>query len=258
MLAPLRRGDTLLGRGNNCDIVVPSEKASRAHAKITVGRSGVHIEDLNSTNGVFVNDTPIESRTRLNVRDTIRIGDSTMRLVHFDDAKRTRRGDPIPGHVFETADRSTLRRDVDRATKQAHSLDVVGPLVEKMLTLGRTDEAERLLRSTVQRLLAVAEQGGQIEEEVTSSAAVYAVRLAEATKTAHWIDQVIRLHAALGRTLPLSVVDDLYRILRVVRGIDYPMLRHYIERLESGADAMAPTERFALKRIAGLCRIAEG
>jgi len=45
--------------------------------------------------------------------------------------------------------------------------------------------------------------------------------------------------------------------LRVVRGIDLVMLRHYIERLDARAGGMAPTERFALKRIAGLRQIAE-
>ncbi len=255
MLAPLRRGETLLGRANDCGIVVPSEKASRKHAKITVEDSGVYVEDLRSTNGVFVNDEQITSRIKLRLRDTIRIGDVSMRLVCLDDMKRTRRGDPLPSGIPHEDTRPGVPGS-GGLTKQASAFDVVGPLVEKMLTLGRTDEAERLLRPPLQRILAGVEEGGGAEEGVTSAAATYAVQLAEATGDAKWIDRAIRIHWLLGRTLPIAVVDDLYRVLRSVRGIDQPALREYIEQLESRAEEMAPTERFALKRISGLAQIA--
>ena len=137
-------------------------------------------------------------------------------------------------------------------TQQGHAFDVVGPLIDKMLTMGRVDEAERLLRSPIQRVLSHAEQGLPVDEAVTSAAATFAVRIAEASGTAHWIDLTFRVHSALGRTLPLPVVDELYRVLRGVRGIDRATLRNYIEQLESRARTMAPTERFALKRIVGL------
>ncbi len=253
MLSPLRQGETLLGRANSCGIIIPSEKASRRHAKITVDGSKVYIEDLGSTNGVFVNEEQIASRTLLDLRDTVRIGDVTIRLVHLDEMKRTRRGDhPAPGALQHPRSSAAV------ATKQAHAFDVVGPLIEKMLTLGRRDEAERLLRTPLQRILAQVEEGGSIEESITSAAANYAVRVGEATGSPQWIDAVVRIHMLLARTLPIAVVDDLYRVLRNVKGIDCAALRQYVQRLESSSAVTAPTERFAIKRIHGLVRIASG
>ena len=255
MLVPLRRGETLLGRASDCGIVVPSEKASRKHAKLVVDESGVYVEDLKSTNGVFVNDEQVTKQLKLRLRDTIRIGDVTMRLVHLDDMKRTRRGDPLPAGIPDEAGHAG-NRGAGGMTKQASAFDVVGPLVDKMLTLGRTDEAERLLRPPMQRILEGVQSGGGAAEGVTSAAASYAVRLAEASGDAEWIDWAVKIHSLLARTLPIAVVDDLYRVLRSVRDIDRPALREYVERLEARAGEMGPTERFALKRISGLVRIA--
>lgn len=249
LVVPLQPGETLLGRGSSCDVVVPSEKASRVHARILVEESGVYLEDLKSTNGVFVNDEQV-ARVQLALRDRIRIGDSILSLVLFEDLKLTRRGDPTPeGFTDPSPTSDPPPQDV---TKEAHAFEVVGPLVEKMLVLGRLDEAERLLRTPLQRVLGQVEQGMPIDLKVTTSAAVLAVRLAEATGKPHFIDLVLRMHAALARPLPLPIIDDLYRVLRAVRGIDQAVLRNYVERLEAHASAMGPTERFALKRIVGL------
>jgi hypothetical protein len=256
MLAPLRPGETLLGRGSDCDVVVPSEKASRLHAKIIVESGTVWVEDLQSTNGVFVNDEPVVGRAQLRLRDAIRIGDTTMRVVHFDDMKRTHRGDALelPGDSLPEA----FHRVSTDPAPAPNSFEVVGPLVDKMLTLGRIEEAERLVSAPFERLIADVEQGSPVAPEVTEAAASFAVKLAQASGNARWVDRIIRVHASIGRLLPLAVVDDLYRVLRRARGVDLVALRRYAEQLEAGAAGHGPTERFTVKRIAGLCQVASG
>jgi pSer/pThr/pTyr-binding forkhead associated (FHA) protein len=71
---------SLLGRGKECAIVVVDKSVSRVHARLTVERSGtIHVEDLKSSNGTWLNETRVESA---NVRDgdLIRFGNVEFRL----------------------------------------------------------------------------------------------------------------------------------------------------------------------------------
>jgi len=48
-------GTTVVGRGADSDIFLEDVTVSRHHALFTVGDSGLHVEDLGSTNGTYVN-----------------------------------------------------------------------------------------------------------------------------------------------------------------------------------------------------------
>lgn len=65
----------LIGRQQNCDIILESHAVSRRHAKITINKNQVSIEDLGSGNGTMVNSNRIPSKDRhqLSFGDTIRI-----------------------------------------------------------------------------------------------------------------------------------------------------------------------------------------
>ena len=64
-----------LGRGN-VEIHLEDPFASSHHARITLEGSVVVIEDLGSTNGTYLNDTPLSGPQPLHDGDRIRIGDS--------------------------------------------------------------------------------------------------------------------------------------------------------------------------------------
>ena len=51
---PLRDG-MVLGRGRDCEVFIESQEISRQHARLRVRPESVMVEDLNSTNGTFVN-----------------------------------------------------------------------------------------------------------------------------------------------------------------------------------------------------------
>ncbi|WP_054112719.1 FHA domain-containing protein [Marinagarivorans algicola] len=53
-------GSMLLGRSKECDICIPATHLSRKHAKFTVIGEILTVEDLNSSNGTFVNGARIE------------------------------------------------------------------------------------------------------------------------------------------------------------------------------------------------------
>jgi DNA-binding winged helix-turn-helix (wHTH) protein len=51
----LAHGTSVLGRHDECDIVLDEAAASREHALIVEADAGYHLRDLSSTNGTFVN-----------------------------------------------------------------------------------------------------------------------------------------------------------------------------------------------------------
>ena len=79
-----------LGREVDNDICIYDSKCSRHHALIRKDPAGIYIQDLNSSNGTYVNDIPITSPTYLKTGDLIRIGNTRFILESsFDAAQST-------------------------------------------------------------------------------------------------------------------------------------------------------------------------
>jgi hypothetical protein len=73
---PLRRGLNRIGQTPDNDVVLPFDTISRRHAEIEVTAGGqVVIRDLDSTNGTWVNDKPLEEQSPLRAGDRIRFAD---------------------------------------------------------------------------------------------------------------------------------------------------------------------------------------
>jgi pSer/pThr/pTyr-binding forkhead associated (FHA) protein len=75
----------LVGRGEDCDLVLPSEEVSREHAVLVRRWEGIHIRDLGSKNGVRVGGRAITDETRLRDGDRIEIGPLELRLDDPED-----------------------------------------------------------------------------------------------------------------------------------------------------------------------------
>lgn len=80
--------EIIIGRSHNIDITLLEDMVSRKHARIY--REGDHyvIEDLNSTNGTFVNGNRIKKQI-LKEGDRILIGTSMMKLVQVEEEEPT-------------------------------------------------------------------------------------------------------------------------------------------------------------------------
>jgi ABC-type multidrug transport system ATPase subunit/pSer/pThr/pTyr-binding forkhead associated (FHA) protein len=72
-----------IGRDPSNDVVLNSPAVSRYHAQIERVGQRHRLTDLRSTNGTFVNDTPVEGEVWLQASDVIRIG--SFRLVMGED-----------------------------------------------------------------------------------------------------------------------------------------------------------------------------
>ena len=85
------QGEMLVGREDECDITLNSGHISRHHSKINVSPGGVYIEDLQSTNGTYVNGNKIKGRVRLNVGDEVAFDDLLYRLC----VQNSERAEPV-------------------------------------------------------------------------------------------------------------------------------------------------------------------
>jgi pSer/pThr/pTyr-binding forkhead associated (FHA) protein len=62
-----------VGRGPRADFMVDVALLSRVHSSLTATETGLSVEDLESTNGTFVNDQRV-GRSPLNAGDRLRMG----------------------------------------------------------------------------------------------------------------------------------------------------------------------------------------
>jgi len=67
-------GEMVIGRDENCQIVIRERQVSRYHARITIDDANeVFIEDLDSKNGTYVNGVKVDGKTILNDGDNFQI-----------------------------------------------------------------------------------------------------------------------------------------------------------------------------------------
>lgn len=70
----------VIGRALACEVTIDDSYASGRHARLYDRDGHVYIEDLNSTNGTYVNGTRVSTQQLLRPRDVVRIGDTELRF----------------------------------------------------------------------------------------------------------------------------------------------------------------------------------
>ena|SRR5919109_3071962 len=73
----LDRPRTIIGRLRSNDLVLDSATVSRRHGRVTKENHGYEIEDINSRNGILINNEPLKANERrlLLHGDTLKLGD---------------------------------------------------------------------------------------------------------------------------------------------------------------------------------------
>jgi pSer/pThr/pTyr-binding forkhead associated (FHA) protein len=76
---PLNSAPLTVGRGGQNDLVLPGDEfASARHARIEVRGDGVWVQDLDSTNGTYVNGSRVAGAERLDAGDVLRVGETDL------------------------------------------------------------------------------------------------------------------------------------------------------------------------------------
>jgi sigma-B regulation protein RsbU (phosphoserine phosphatase) len=103
----------IVGREPPCDVVVPDRSVSRLHCELKVAADGVHVTDLNSSNGLFSRGQRV-SEVDLQAGAMISLGAATLKL-----ARPAAHADMIRATGLREAEPISARRDTDPPTGAA-------------------------------------------------------------------------------------------------------------------------------------------
>jgi len=122
----------IIGRGDDCDIVLPTTSASRRHARIAPTATGATIIDQGSSNGTFVNDERIAERA-IGPGDVITIGGVRLTVegaapqASAEQALATRIGVVVP--VVNPVESGTVILDIPEALASARPANAFPPAI---------------------------------------------------------------------------------------------------------------------------------
>lgn len=249
-------GEFVVGRSSSCNLALDDALVSRRHAVFHIGPEQVEVEDLGSRNGVAVNGISISGRHPLKHLDRVVIGTQELLLVRVQAEEfRAERG-ARPTLAGMTLDLPIMRTDEVGDEPTAHrSESVLDRIADKALALGRFDEAERMLGRRLKELLSEVRQGKKLSDEKLFAATSYALRLAEGTRKAQWLDWVFDVHAASERLLDADAIGRLHELVRRIRYPGGKALRNYLADMRQRADTFSPSQRFLLQRLEGIERV---
>src|SRR5437588_3284299 len=82
----LKSEETIVGRRKDCDLRIRSAEISRRHCLLSYHDGVLHVEDLDSVNGTYVNGTRVTGRQIVRPGDILEIG--PMRFAVEDQLSR--------------------------------------------------------------------------------------------------------------------------------------------------------------------------
>lgn len=249
----LTQGDTVLGRGPKNTVVLDDSLVSRMHAKIVVQADVVTIEDLGSANGVLVNGERIDRKRALTNGDRVVLGQQSFTLS-MQSANVSRTEARVFARTLSGSSMDSVVPEPDRIspTRRGDALDLLCGVADKMLALGRGDEAERILSSYLRNMLQAARARGDVEARSMEKAVTYAVRIAEVSGKGAWVDYAFDTYAVVRRPLPAPLIEKLYDVVRKASPLSANAFRQYLLALRSAEAEMGPADRFLVRRIEGL------
>ncbi len=140
-------------------------------------------------------------------------------------------------------------------TAPASPFRLVAGIADKALALGRPEDAERILSGQLQDLLQRAQNEPGRAPASANEAVGYALRLAEVTGKARWVDWIFQFQTATASLLDAETIDTLYDLVRKVHHPGGRALTDYVSAMQSKAEGFGPSEKFLLQRLSGLERI---
>jgi serine phosphatase RsbU (regulator of sigma subunit)/pSer/pThr/pTyr-binding forkhead associated (FHA) protein len=141
----LERTTIDVGRQANSGVCLESQAVSRQHARILCDQGEYFVEDLNSSNGTYVNGQRISGRRKFSERDTLQVGPYIFGLRQSPTP--TPSDDDLVIRAEVTADSSDPSLFTDNP---AHKLQVILDITQH---LGRTLDVDELCDNLVERLL---------------------------------------------------------------------------------------------------------
>lgn len=121
-----------IGRGDECDIIIPDRKISRQHARVSPTPEGILLEDLDSKNGTHHNGNAIKGSLYLSDGDTVQIALAQKFTFLSSDATIPLDFDPpIEAQLVE----HRLRMDKNSRRVWANGVEIEPPLSVAQFTM---------------------------------------------------------------------------------------------------------------------------
>ncbi|HPM79648.1 MAG TPA: SpoIIE family protein phosphatase [Candidatus Anammoximicrobium sp.] len=164
---PLEREETVIGRLAYCDVILPQKNISRQHARLVRSGSEHYLEDLDSTNGTFLNGKRVRTRTKLRDHDLIRVYDVTLLFrdslepeapaAKVRDAGSAGVGasDQAAGMTTETLEPAAARIDDLRRNVGVNAYEKLRTVLEINRTLGSSLNIDLVLPKILDSLITV-------------------------------------------------------------------------------------------------------
>ncbi len=268
---PLREGETLIGRGDGCQVVVNEAMVSRKHARIVLSGARPYLEDLGSANGTFVNQARVHGFHDLFPGDHIFIGTCDMEVIRVVEVDRPTvpvfedeldRPTPSSGvSAFDPASaaRVTLPKspipefeDSAAAKAELEWFETSTHLADKMFTMGRVDAALRILEGPLKEILDGARLGRLPSAALLDVVGRYAVKLANDTVDGSWVDLAIETHLLSGRPLREETIQKLATLRAKAPIGNDALIEQYYEQLRGVMASFSPADRLLSERVACL------
>lgn len=248
-------GSHVVGRLAKCEIPVDDPLASRVHAVIRVDEQGALIEDLHSTNGVYVNDRRVARSASIKHGDRILVG--TTELSFFRPAGSARKP-ARPGTISPPLAKISLTRLAiaeGAPTERSSVLGLVGALAQRLAAGGNVVEAERALSAHLVRILQGAQSGLVVTDELCEEVSEHALALARWTRKSRWTDYVVGFHLAarlvMSRRTFASFASAREQLAE--RG-DEMLVGYYVDSMKERPEPLADAERIVLFELEALAR----
>jgi pSer/pThr/pTyr-binding forkhead associated (FHA) protein len=276
----LGTGSLLIGRLPECDVLLQDGLVSRMHARISVQQDAVVLEDLHSTNGVYVNGRRVGHSTPLREGDRILIGTTELSLFESRDSSLTRvrqarraSSSPAPAApapitplqmmapIISTkpeppaaAGRLGPRPEQVPSTARADALKMIGGLADRLAATGNVEEAAQVLSGHLRRILKGSNAGLPVPADVAGSAAHHALTLARWTKQPLWADYVVELHLSARLVMSAVTLAGFEEVTAKLEDFDHMLLGYYVDGLRDRSATLSIDERKRVERLALLVK----
>jgi hypothetical protein len=260
----LEKGSLVVGRAGDANMVVDDPLVSRVHARLSVlPDDRVIVEDLHSTNGLFINGMRMARPTAgLSEGDRLLIGTTEISVFSTRASATMPIGKRIGGVKLTPQPRPAVNPKPPAATQTAQpvskgvpttersdAVELVGLLAGRLMASGHPLEATRVLSEHLNNVLLGASAGLSVPENVLEHATRYAIDLYGWTRRPSWIDYPIELHVACQQMPSDASLDLLEAVYKTASGVDQGLVEYLVQALKGRVQGVRREEQTRLARL---------
>ncbi len=263
-------GETVLGRSPECHITIDDPLVSREHAKVLHMGDRVILRDLGSRNGSKINGDPLHGEIELKDGDRIRIGNQEILFTRVVAPNRPGRptgslrhcsscrapylaeAPSCPHCGFVPGAEDTLSGRKIALDRQSWSLQLQLELLEKALSVGRMQEADRALKSIDEQIEKRLDAKGEIDPQQLNAACAGAIKLSSTRGDGLWVAWIFgTLTHAIKLPLP-TLVAMLAQLPPIILDDVGTQLDQYVGFLGTHAGTLGPHEAEVIRALTSL------